>query len=237
MAIYDLPKELTVQQQQMMVQRMQQQAVPQPDLQVAQQDVPNRRMARVGAYPNVPTDYTPPNNAASIPTVSDPDQAFADLTRQQYLDFITNYGGFEEDLINQAQTDTSIIDQAREDITGAQQQARDIAQRNISRYGTALTPAQQQEMQRSLGRSNTLGGIQALGDARLAQRDANQTLLADLINIGQGVNRSSLQQMGSAAADATARKNAYEQAKAAQKAQTYGMIGSLGAAAILAAFI
>ena len=40
--------------------------------------------------------------------------------------------------------------------------------------------------------------------------------------------------MGSAAADATARKNAYEQAKAANKAQTYGMLGSLGAAAILA---
>ena len=81
-----------------------------------------------------------------------------------------------------------------------------------------------------------LGGIQAIQDARLAQRDANQTLLADLINIGQGVNRTSLQQMGSAAADATARKNAYEQAKAQSRANTYGLIGSLGSAAILAAF-
>jgi hypothetical protein len=181
-------------------------------------------------YPGSGNPYTTGN----IPTVSDPDQAYADITRQQYLDFVNNYGQFEEDLINQAQTDTSLIDQAREDVVGAQQQARDIAQRNISRYGTALTPAQQQEMQRSLSRSNMLGGIQAVSDARLAQRDANQTLLADLINIGQGVNRSSLQQMGSAAADATARKNQYEQAKAASKSQTYGMLGSLGAAAILA---
>ena len=236
MALYDLPKELTVQQQQMIAQRMQQQADPQPDLAAVEQ-TPERRTAQMNFNFALPPGYTPPNNAVNIPTVSDPDQTFADLTRQQYIDFITNYGGFEEGLINQAQTDTSIIDQAREDITGAQQQARDIAQRNISRYGTALTPAQQQEMQRSLGRSNTLGGIQALGDARLAQRDVNQTLLADLINIGQGVNRSSLQQMGSAAADATARKNQYTQAKAAQKSQTYGMIGSLGAAAILAAFI
>ena len=184
-------------------------------------------------YPGGGNSYTTGN----IPTVTDPDQTYADMTRQQYLDFVDNYGQFEEDLINQAQTDTSLIDQAREDTATSQAMAKAIADRNISRYGTSLTPAQRQEMQRSISRSNTLGGIQAVSDARLAQRDANQTLLADLINIGQGVNRTSLQQMGSAAADATARKNAYEQAKAANKAQTYGMIGSLGAAAILAAFI
>lgn len=181
-------------------------------------------------YPGGGDPYTTGN----IPTVTDPDKTYADMTRQQYLDFVNNYGQFEEDLINQAQTDTSLIDQAREDTATSQAMAKAIADRNISRYGTSLTPAQRQEMQRSISRSNTLGGIQAVSDARLAQRDANQTLLADLINIGQGVNRTSLQQMGSAAADATARKNAYEQAKAANKAQTYGMLGSLGAAAILA---
>lgn len=175
-----------------------------------------------------------PYTTGTIPTVSDPDKAYADMTRQQYLDFVNNYGSFEGDLIQQAQTDTSLIDQAREDVATSQAMAKGIAERNISRYGTALTPAQRQEMQRSLSRSNTLGGIQSLSDARIAQREANQTLLADLINIGQGVNRSSLQQMGSAAADATQRKNAYEQAKAAHKSQTYGMLGSLGAAAILA---
>lgn len=178
-----------------------------------------------------------PYTTGTIPTVTDPDKTFADMTRQQYLDYVNNYGQFEEDLITQAQNDTSLIDQAREDVAGAQQMASDVAQRNISRYGASLTPAQQQEMQRSLGRSNTLGGIQAVSDARLAQRDANQRALSDLINIGQGVNRSSLQQMGSAAADATARNNAYTQAKAASKAQTYGLIGTLGSAAILAAFL
>ena len=65
-------------------------------------------------------------------------------------------------------------------------------------------------------------------------REANTALMSDLINIGQGVNRASQSQMGSAAADATARKNAYTQAKAASKAQTYSTIGSLGAAAIMA---
>jgi glutamate mutase epsilon subunit len=85
-----------------------------------------------------------------------------------------------------------------------------------------------------LQRANTLGGIQSVNDAKIAQREANTALLADLINIGQGVNRASQQQLGSAAADATARKNAYTQAKAASKANTYSTIGSLASAAILA---
>lgn len=177
-----------------------------------------------------------PFTTGNIPSVTDPGKTFADMTRQEYLDYVNNYGQFEEDLIAQAQNDTSLIDQAREDVAGAQQMASDVAQRNISRYGASLTPAQQQEMQRNLQRSNTLGGIQSISDARLAQRDANQRTLSDLINIGQGVNRSSQQQMGSAAQDATDRNNAYTQAKAANKAQTYGIVGMLGSAAILAAF-
>jgi len=209
-------------------------------------NIPDVAAIQLGVNPNIgeqfPTGRGPTTGGnlytgGQIPTVSDPDKTFADMTRQQYLDYVNEYGQFEEELINQAQNDTGLIDQAREDVAGAQQMASDVAQRNISRYGASLTPAQQQEMQRSLGRSNTLGGIQAVSDARLAQRDANQRALSDLINIGQGVNRSSLQQMGSAAADATARNNAYTQAKAAQKAQTYGLIGSLGSAAILGAFL
>jgi len=109
-----------------------------------------------------------------------------------------------------------------------------VASRNAQRYGVALTPAQIQQQELRLQRANTLGGIQSVNDAKIAQREANTALLADLINIGQGVNRASQRQLGSAAADATARKNAYTQAKAASKANTYSTIGSLASAAILA---
>jgi len=173
-------------------------------------------------------------NPNALPVVSDPEQAYADMTRQEYLDYIQNYRGFEEQLIQKAQTDTSLIDQARQDVGVAQGLTAGIAERNAQRYGAALTPAQRQQQSLQLQRANTLGGIQSINDARLAQREANTALLSDLINIGQGVNRSSQQQLGSAAADATQRKNAYTQAKAASKAQTYSTIGSLGAAAILA---
>lgn len=174
------------------------------------------------------------NNAAALPTVSDPEKAFADLTRQEYIDYVENYRPFEEQLLEKARTDTSLIDQAREDVGLASQLTKQVADRNISRYGAALTPVQRQQMAKGLERSNVLGGIQAVSDARLAQREANQTLLSDLINIGQGVNRSSQNQLGQSAANANQLKNAYTQAKAASKAQTYSTIGSLGAAAIFA---
>jgi len=174
------------------------------------------------------------NNAAALPPVNDPEKAYAELTRQEYLDYVQNYRSFEEGLLDKARTDTSLIDQAREDVGLASQLTKQVANRNLSRYGASLTPVQRQQMAKGLERSNVLGGIQAVSDARLAQREANQTLLSDLINIGQGVNRSSQSQLGQSAANANQLKNAYTQAKAASKAQTYSTIGSLGAAAIFA---
>ena len=170
----------------------------------------------------------------SLPNVSDPEQAYANLTRQEYLDYVKNYRGFEEELINKARTDKTLIEQARKDVGVASALTQGVASRNAQRYGVALTPAQIQQQELRLQRANTLGGIQSVNDAKIAQREANTALLADLINIGQGVNRASQQQLGSAAADATARKNAYTQAKAASKANTYSTIGSLASAAILA---
>ena len=172
-----------------------------------------------------------------LQNVGDPDKVFAQITRQEYQDYVKNFREFEQELIQKATTDTSLIDYAREDAATSRQRTTDIAQRNLSRYGAQLTPAQQQEMNRGIERGTTLGGIQGVSDARISQRDANQRLIADLINIGQGVNRTSLAQLGSAAQDATARNNAYRQARASHKAQTYSAIGSLGATAILAAFM
>tara|TARA_X000001382_G_scaffold5992_1_gene4872 strand:+ start:8358 stop:8957 length:600 start_codon:yes stop_codon:yes gene_type:complete len=173
-------------------------------------------------------------STTGLPTVSDPDQAYADITRGEYMDYIRNFGGFEDDLIAQSQTDTSLVDQAREDVASASALTRGISQRNMSRYGGQLTPAQQQQMEQRLAQSNTLGGIQSVNDARIAQREANTGLLADLINIGQDVNTTSQSQLGQSAANASARNRAYRDARAASRAQTYSTLGSLGAAAIFA---
>lgn len=174
------------------------------------------------------------NTVAPLPEVKDPDKAYAEITRGEYQDFVRNYGQFENQAIRRAQTDTSLIDQAREDVGNAQALTAGIQQRNIDRYGGQLTAAQQSEMGRALQRGNTLGGIQSMNDARIAQKEANTGLLSDLINIGQGVNRASQSQLGASAQNATNLKNAYQQAKAQSKANTYSAVGSLATAAILA---
>ena len=73
-----------------------------------------------------------------------------------------------------------------------------------------------------------------LNNARIAQREINQATLADLINIGQGVNRNALQGLGDASAMAARKESAYRSAKAAHKSQMIGLAGSLGTAALLA---
>ena len=171
---------------------------------------------------------------SGLPKVKDPSRAYAQITRGEYLDFKENYGDFEDELINQAQTDTSLIDAAREDTATSSALMQGITQRQAERYGAGLTPAQKQEQARALERGTTLGSVQAINDARIAQREANTALMSDLINIGQGVNRASQSQMGSAAADATARRNAYRSAKAQSKANTYSAVGTLASAAIFA---
>ena len=176
----------------------------------------------------------PYSGSSGLQYVSDPNKAYADITRGEYTDFKNNYGGFETDLIKQAQTDTRLVDQARLDSEQATELMSEVADRSNSRYGAHLTPAQREQQSRALTRGTTLGTVQSVNDARITQKEINQRTISDLINIGQGVNRSSQSQMGQAAADASARKNAYTQAKAAHKAQTYSTIGSLAGSAIMA---
>lgn len=178
------------------------------------------------------TNYVTPGT--NLPAVSDPEQAYAAITRGEYLDYVQNFRDFENQLIQQARTDTSLIDQAREDAGMAATLTSGVASRNASRYGANLTPAQLQQRDLRLQRANTLGAIQSVNDARLAQREANTLLMSDLINIGQGVNRSSQNQLGASAQNFRNLQNSYSQAKAASKAQTYQTIGSLGAMAIMA---
>ena len=170
----------------------------------------------------------------SLPAVTDPEKAYAAITRQEYNDYVSNFRDFENQMIEEAQTDTSLIDSARENAGIASGLAQGISDRNASRYGGTLTPAQIQQQSAMLQRGNTLGGIQSVNDARIGQSELNQKKLADLINIGQGVNRTSLSQMGGAAANATQRKSAYDAARASSKAQTISTVGSLASMAIMA---
>jgi len=164
----------------------------------------------------------------------DPEQTLANITQADYANYVRDIRPIELDLINKAQNDTSLIDQAVEDRENSNQLMQGIVDRNAGRYGAALTPAQMQQQKQSLAMGTTLGGIQGVNDARIAQKDANRALMADLIDIGQGVNRSSLSSLGNAAGAAASRESAYKNARAQSKAQTYSALGTLGAAAVFA---
>ena len=163
-----------------------------------------------------------------------PDKIFADITRQQYEDFIANFGGFEDNLIARSKNDTSLVDQAKLDTTKAVGITKGIADRNASRYGIGIAPDQLKARDSNLQHQSALGGSDAINNARLAQKDLNTSLQDGLIDIGNGVQQSALGQLSSSAQTAAARNNAYTQAKAQSTANTYSTIGSLGAAAILA---
>lgn len=172
--------------------------------------------------------------ASNLPTVSDPDKAFAEITRQDYDDYINNFRDFEKRLLD-ATNDTTLIDKARENAPKQAQIAKDIQRRNTERYGGAgLSAAQRQEQQRALQRQGQLGLAGGLNTARIAQKDINQRTLADLINIGQGVNRSSIEGLGTASANAASKAAAYKNAKAQHTSNMVGMGSSLASAAILA---
>jgi hypothetical protein len=167
----------------------------------------------------------------------DPEQTLANITQKDYDDYLENVKPLEMELLNKAKTDTSLIDQAREDRGTSNALMQGIVDRNASRYGATLTPAQIQAQKTALSTGTTLAGIQGVNDARVAQKDSNRALMQDLIDIGQGVQRASLSSLGNAAASAAQRESAYKNARAQHKAQTYNMLGSIAGAALTAVFM
>lgn len=165
----------------------------------------------------------------------DADELYANLTRQQYEDFKKDFGQFEDSLISRAQNDTSLVDQAKKDTLKSSALAKGIAERGAARFGIGMTPDMIKARDTNLQRQTTLGGVDAVNNARFAQRDMNDSLLGALTGIGSNVNSSALGALGSAAGTATTRKNAYTQAKGQSDAGVWKSVGDIGSG-ILRAF-
>tara|TARA_R100001443_G_C3363826_1_gene179618 strand:- start:6494 stop:7297 length:804 start_codon:yes stop_codon:yes gene_type:complete len=157
----------------------------------------------------------------------DPDQIFADVTKSGYDRFISEYRPFENQLIERSQTDTTLVDAVAPTVQAQTDIAQGVARRNRERFGLAETGAMRRERMRATDRAQSLNLAGGLNNARVAQQQANQTLLADLINIGQGVNRSALSGLGAAAQNAVARENQYMQDRAAYKNSRDNMFASI----------
>ena len=167
------------------------------------------------------------NTMAGLPNVDDPEATFASITRQDYMDYINNFRGFEERLLALTDDD-SLVKQAREDQATQNRIAGEVQQRNLERYGGGgLSAAQRQQQQRSLQSGGQLGMANTTNNARIRQREINNALLNELIGIGQGVNQSSLSGLGDASAMAASRAAAYKNAKAQHHSNMVGLGGAV----------
>lgn len=175
---------------------------------------------------------TDPRFGGKPEEIKDPDKVFADVTQRQQDRYKRDFRPFENELVQQAQTDTSLIDAVPEDVAQQSQIAQDIARRNRERFGFESTQALTAERQRAFQRGGVVNLAGGLNEARLAQLDQNQKVLSDLINIGQGVNRSSLQGLGAAAENAVARRNQYERDRVAYKNSQTSMLTTLAMGAM-----
>jgi|TARA_B000000557_G_scaffold263785_1_gene267417 hypothetical protein len=164
------------------------------------------------------------NKAAEV---KDPDKVFAGVTQRQADRYERDFKPFETDLVRRTQTDTSIVDTVPEDVAQQQRIAEDVSRRNRERFGFESTAALSQERQRALQRGGAINLAGGLNEARLAQLNQNQKVLSDLINIGQGLNRSSLQGLGVAAENAVARRSQYERDRVAYKNARTNMLTNI----------
>lgn len=166
----------------------------------------------------------------------DADRTLAATTRAEWQDYKRDWEPLELELLNKSQTDTSLIDYAKADAAKGTEQYQAELARNASRYGVQMTPAQLKAQRSTLASADTLTDIQMVNDARVAQKDANRALAQDVINIGSGVQQQGLAGLTNAASNASAREQAYKNAKSAHKANMYGTIGAVGSALIFAGF-
>jgi len=169
--------------------------------------------------------------AGALPDVQNPDEAFAQILRQDYNDYIGNFRQYEQQLLGML-NDTTLVDRTRENTARQNQIAAEIQERNLDRFGGAgMSPAQREAQRRNaqLAGQRALAG--SVNNARVRQRDINQALTREIIGIGQGINARALSGLATGAANEVARQGAYKNARAQYRG---GLMGA--GASILAAF-
>tara|TARA_R100001460_G_scaffold108416_1_gene159521 strand:- start:11866 stop:12462 length:597 start_codon:yes stop_codon:yes gene_type:complete len=167
-----------------------------------------------------------PNSDRPLGEVNDPEQLFADIAedRASFVEDVVR--PYQDQLIEQLGS-TDLIDQAAEDATSRSRLQQEIDQRNLSRYGIREAGAARRARRTSAQLTGSLAQTDALNNARLQQRTANQNLLGQLVGLSLGVDQSTLSQLGQAASLQGARESAYTRAKAQQTAQRYSFISQL----------
>jgi hypothetical protein len=145
----------------------------------------------------------------------------------EYEKDVQDFGVLEAELAG-ARTDT--VDESIEAARRQNEASLARSQREASRYGLNLTPAEQVERQRLAqmqGEANVAG---AANLARRSDEQLNLSRLAAVTGIGQLLRGNVLGGLSQFAQATISKKGAYENARASSKANQYGFLGSIGSA-------
>jgi|TARA_X000001388_G_scaffold2906_1_gene2141 hypothetical protein len=132
------------------------------------------------------------------------------------------------DLLEDLSTPIDTVDQSVQDAAAANQRAEARANRMQSRYGVQLTPAERQQ-QAKLAQFSGQSNIVSAGNlARRRDEGANLNRLGLLSNLVSRERAGLFGSLGRLAGIESARRTAYEQARAGAKKQQYGFLGRIG---------
>jgi len=177
-----------------------------------------------------------PTRNLRLPSVSydpkNPNATLADITRQNNEIYNQVYVPVEDQVISElSENNITAGAKAKAEAGFDSTQARN--QRGLSRYGIELSQLQQREFARQASLSRSLTVDAAVNDAELAQRERDDNLRNELINIGRGVAQEAQSSFSDASALQTQREANNAAGKASQKAAGAQMIGTAASAAIL----
>ena len=154
------------------------------------------------------------------------DEELANMTREDYEYRRGLLKPLEDELFGM-KDDTSIIDNAREQVGTIQERGTEQIDRQMSRYGTTRTGAQAVAADRSLGLATAQTGTDLMNNATIDQEERNLGVLGTLVAGGRRKQQGALAGLGDVAGMESQRIAAGNQARGEWRAQRNQTIGTL----------
>lgn len=154
------------------------------------------------------------------------DEELAKLTREDYeqrKELLAKY----DDILFGMEGDTSLVDNAREQIGAIAERGVAQTNRNLDRYGVAKTGAQAIQNERSLALGSARAGTNIMNNATIAQEELNQGVLGNLVAAGRREQQGAFQGLGSVANMESQRIAQGQQAALARQQQRNQMLGTV----------
>lgn len=185
--------------------------------------------ARSLSYQQVLSNYPGFKQSPITYDNNDPSKTLASISDREMERFQFFYRPVQQDVIRSLQ-DTSIVDDARRDLSSAFEGRQARTEREMRRFGLTADPATRAYMDQNAAMDRSLHTDSTMNEARLEQKERNDGLRRSLIDIGRGYSDISQSGLADAASNQAQRDAANRQAKAAGKAQNYQLAATALAA-------